>query len=150
MDSLQVFLGGFSCFWIISSGSLAGCGWFSGGFEWFIVSVVTSHLFGIQFLYSLRFVCKMLIFLAYIRTSWHFLTSPSKLQLSCSMDHQQIVSLLQRLPPLLNELFYLKENCFILEISRLLCFCEMDRFQNLWRHPKRCYIMEVTVNAYFF
>ena len=42
-----------------------------------------------------------------------------------------------------------KKLCIALEISRFLCFCEIHRFQNLWRHLRHCYIMEVTLNAYF-
>ena len=38
-----------------------------------------------------------------------------------------------------------KKKCFILEISRFLCFCESCRFQNLWRHHKYCYIMQATL-----
>ena len=38
-----------------------------------------------------------------------------------------------------------KKKCFVLEISRLLCFCEIHRFQNLWHHHRHCYIMEITL-----
>ena len=46
--------------------------------------------------------------------------------------------------------FYIKQRlmnkkCFVLEISRFLCFCESCRFQNLWRHHKYCYIMQATL-----
>ena len=50
----------------------------------------------------------------------------------------------------INDFFYLKEKYFILEISRLLCFCEIHRNQNLWCHHKHCYIMEVTLNLISF
>ena len=39
----------------------------------------------------------------------------------------------------------MKKKCFVLEISRFLCFCESCRFQNLWRHHKYCYIMQATL-----
>ena len=29
--------------------------------------------------------------------------------------------------------------------DKFLCFCEIHRIQNLWRHHKHCYIMEVTL-----
>ena len=46
--------------------------------------------------------------------------------------------------------FYLKKkHCFVLEISRFLCCCEIHRFQNLWRHRRHCYIMEVTLMLIF-
>ena len=48
--------------------------------------------------------------------------------------------------------FYLnKKQCFVLKIFRFLCFCEICRFQNLWRHHRHCYIMEaILINAYLF
>ena len=46
----------------------------------------------------------------------------------------------------INEIFYLKKKqFFVSEISRFLCFCEIRRFQNLWRHHKHCWIMKVTL-----
>ena len=34
---------------------------------------------------------------------------------------------------------------------KLLCFCEIYRFQNLWRHYGHCYIMkDMLINAYLF
>ena len=52
----------------------------------------------------------------------------------------------------INEFFYLKKkSCFVLEMSRFLCFCETCRLQNFWRHHKSCCIMQVTlIYAYFF
>ena len=38
----------------------------------------------------------------------------------------------------INEFEDLKKKCFVLEISRFLCFCEIYRFQNLWRQHKHC------------
>ena len=38
----------------------------------------------------------------------------------------------------------MKKKCFVLEISRFLCFCDTCRFQNLWRH-KYWYIMQATL-----
>ena len=41
--------------------------------------------------------------------------------------------------------------CFVLKISRFLCFCKMHCSQNLWHHRKHCEIMEITlIYAYFF
>ena len=37
----------------------------------------------------------------------------------------------------------MQKKCFVLEISRFLCFCEIPRLQNLWRHHRRCYIIKV-------
>ena len=34
--------------------------------------------------------------------------------------------------------FIWRKKCFVLEISRFLCFCEIGRFQNPWRHHKHC------------
>ena len=46
--------------------------------------------------------------------------------------------------------FYLKKkSCFVLEISRFLCFCEILKFPNLWHHHRHCHIVEVTL-PYFF
>ena len=45
----------------------------------------------------------------------------------------------------INDPFYLKKKCFVLEISRFLYFCEIHKFQNLWRHHRHCYLLEVTV-----
>ena len=51
----------------------------------------------------------------------------------------------------INEFFYLKKkSCFVLEISRFLCFCETCRFQNLWRHDRYCCIMQVTFVLIFW
>ena len=44
----------------------------------------------------------------------------------------------------------MKKKCFILDISRFLCFREIHRFQNLWCHHKHCYIMEVTYACFFW
>ena len=38
----------------------------------------------------------------------------------------------------------MKKKCFVLEISRFLCFCDTCRFQNVWRH-KYWYIMQATL-----
>ena len=46
---------------------------------------------------------------------------------------------------IINEFFYLKKKCFILEIFRFLCFCEIGQFQNLWCYYKHCWMMEVTL-----
>ena len=46
--------------------------------------------------------------------------------------------------------FYVKEKCFVLEISRFLRFCEIHKFQNLWCHHRHCCIMEVKILLYFF
>ena len=35
----------------------------------------------------------------------------------------------------------MKKKRFVLEISRFLCFCEIHRLQNLWRHQRHCYIL---------
>ena len=35
--------------------------------------------------------------------------------------------------------------CFVLEISRFFCVCEIHRFQNLRRHHRHIYIIEVTL-----
>ena len=44
-----------------------------------------------------------------------------------------------------SDFFYLKKKyCLVLEISRFLGFGEIDRFQNLLRHHKHCYLMKVT------
>ena len=43
----------------------------------------------------------------------------------------------------------MKKKCFVLEISRFLCFCE-TRVQNLWCHQKHCWIMQVTLMLIFF
>ena len=65
----------------------------------------------------------------------------------------------QRLPPLqnyflpwcslwcvINEYFYLKRKwCFDLKISRFFWFCVIHRSQNLWRHHRHCFTMEVTL-----
>ena len=49
----------------------------------------------------------------------------------------------------INKFFYLKsKQCFVLKISSFLCFCE--RFENLWRHHKHWYIMEVTFMLIYF
>ena len=45
----------------------------------------------------------------------------------------------------INDFFHLKKECFVLEISRFLFFCEIHGFQNLWRHRRHWYIMEVTL-----
>ena len=48
----------------------------------------------------------------------------------------------------INEFFYLKKKThtyFVLEIFRFLCCSEIHRFQNLWRHHRHCYVMEVTL-----
>ena len=50
---------------------------------------------------------------------------------------------------LINEFFHLKKKCFVLEIFRCLCFCEIYWLLNLWRHHGHYCIMEVTF-AYFF
>ena len=39
---------------------------------------------------------------------------------------------------------FMKKKCFVLEISRFLCFFEICRFQNLWHH-KYWYIMQATL-----
>ena len=37
-------------------------------------------------------------------------------------------------------LYYLKKSsCFVLEVSRFLCFCEIHKFHNLWRHHRRAF-----------
>ena len=41
--------------------------------------------------------------------------------------------------------FIWRKKCFVLEMSRFLCFCEIHRFQNLWCHHRHCCIMEVTL-----
>ena len=38
----------------------------------------------------------------------------------------------------------LKVQSFVREISRFFCFCEIHRFQNLCRHHRHYYLMEVT------
>ena len=43
------------------------------------------------------------------------------------------------------EFFHMKKKSFVLEISRFLCFCEIHKFRNLWRHQKHCCIMQVTL-----
>ena len=51
---------------------------------------------------------------------------------------------------MINDFFNLKKKqCFTLEICRFLCFCEINIFQNLWRHHRHCYIMEVTLMLIF-
>ena len=51
----------------------------------------------------------------------------------------------------LTNFFDLNKKCFALEIIRFLYFCEIYRFQNLWRHHRPCYIMEaIPSNNYFF
>ena len=50
----------------------------------------------------------------------------------------------------INEFFYLKKKCFILEILRFLCFCETHWFQNLWRHHKALMDNGSYTYAYFF
>ena len=44
-----------------------------------------------------------------------------------------------------NRSFYLKKKCLLLTILRFLCSGEIRRFQNLWRHHRHCYKMEVTL-----
>ena len=44
-----------------------------------------------------------------------------------------------------------KKYCFVLEIFIFLYFCEICRFQNLWRHHRHFFIMEaILINAYLF
>ena len=50
----------------------------------------------------------------------------------------------------INEFFYLKKKCFVLEKSWFLCFCEIYTFQNLWRHHRYCHIMEATLLLIYF
>ena len=45
----------------------------------------------------------------------------------------------------INEFFHLNKKCFVLEIMWFLCFWGICRFQNLWRHHRHCWIMEVTL-----
>ena len=42
-------------------------------------------------------------------------------------------------------IFYLKKKCFVLEKSRFLCFCEIQKFKNLWHNHKHCSIREITL-----
>ena len=39
----------------------------------------------------------------------------------------------------------MQKKCFVLEISKFLCFCETHWFQHLWRHHKYCCIMQATL-----
>ena len=48
------------------------------------------------------------------------------------------------------DFFIWKKKCFVLEISRFLCFWEIHKTQNLWHHHGHCHRMEVTTKAYFF
>ena len=43
----------------------------------------------------------------------------------------------------------MKKKCFVLKISRFLCFYEIHRFQNLWCHHRHCYIMEIILMLTF-
>ena len=44
-----------------------------------------------------------------------------------------------------------KKQCFLFEIFRFFCFCDIYRFQNLWHYHKHCYIMEaILINGYLF
>ena len=43
-----------------------------------------------------------------------------------------------------NKIFYLTKKCFVL-MFRFLCFCEINKFQNLWHHHRYCYVMEVII-----
>ena len=50
----------------------------------------------------------------------------------------------------INDFFYLKKKCFVLEISRFSCFCEIHKFQILWHHHKHCCIMEFILLLFSF
>ena len=51
---------------------------------------------------------------------------------------------------LMNLFILKKKKCFLLEISRFLCFCKIHIFQNLWHHHRHCYIMEVIIMLIYF
>ena len=51
---------------------------------------------------------------------------------------------------LINDFFYLKKKCFVFKKFKCLCFCKINRFQNLWYHHKHFCIMEVALMLIFF
>ena len=50
----------------------------------------------------------------------------------------------------MNFLIWRKNSFSCSRYFRFLSFCEIHKFQNLWRHLRHCYIMEVTLVLIFF
>ena len=99
---------------------------------------ILKELFNLQ-LWSCTFFQHVTV-LFHLYTSFKFLESfaycvPLSASLNVTSATKLFFVIKQRL---------MKKKCFVLEISRFLCFCDTCRFQNLWRH-KYWYIMQATL-----